>query len=73
MPEDPSRPPLVGVLALQGAFREHLAADETGAKAPLADSGGAGGSTTLMKPPGRSMESRITDEADALEKEHSAS
>jgi predicted signal transduction protein with EAL and GGDEF domain len=54
-------------------FREHNAADETGTYAPLADSGGGDDSPTLILPAGMILESRITDEADALEKEHSAS
>jgi hypothetical protein len=52
-------------------FHEGESADETGAYAPLADSGAGDESPTLILPAGVILESRITDEADALEKEHS--
>jgi predicted signal transduction protein with EAL and GGDEF domain len=52
------------------AFLEREA-DETGVHAPLTGGGDADDSPTLMLPAGMVLESRITDEADALEKEHS--
>jgi EAL domain-containing protein (putative c-di-GMP-specific phosphodiesterase class I) len=53
-------------------FQEPAPADETGAYAPLPDGPEGDDSPTLMLPAGMILESRITDEADAVEKEHSA-
>jgi diguanylate cyclase (GGDEF)-like protein len=52
---------------------EREAPEETGVHAPLAGSSGADDSPTLMLPAGMILDSRIKDEADALEKEHSES
>jgi predicted signal transduction protein with EAL and GGDEF domain len=60
-------------LRSSAGFPGRETADETGEHVPLAGSGGDDDSPTLMLPAGMILESRITDDADAAEKEHSAS